>query len=352
MPFLKLIFWPFAALYYLVMKVRNHLYDIGHKPSFEFESVVISVGNLNVGGSGKTPMIEYLVRLLKDQYKLAVLSRGYGRKTKGFRVAQQADDATTLGDEPYQYFLKFGKEVMVAVGEERALAISTLLNEEEPPQVILLDDAFQHRSVVPQLSILLTDFSKPFYEDHLLPVGRLREGRSGAARADAIVITKCAGNVESRIAIDHQVKNYAGEKPIFFSGLKYRPAVSFIPPSDIGRKVLLVSGIANAQAMEKYVAAHFEMIKHIKFADHHHYSANDVAKIEETFVAAKAEAILTTEKDWVKLKSESLAAHLHKENWFYLPVETDFINCGSEFDAMVNLLVATRLQELSQVTKG
>lgn len=162
MSLLKVLLWPLAVLYNLATRLRNYLYDIGHKPSFSFQTVIISVGNLNVGGSGKTPMIEYLVRLLKDRYSVAILSRGYGRKTKGFRLATDADDATTLGDEPYQYYRKFGNEVMVAVGEERALAIPTLLNEPKEPQVILLDDAFQHRTVVPQFSILLTDASKPF----------------------------------------------------------------------------------------------------------------------------------------------------------------------------------------------
>lgn len=343
---LKLIFWPFAALYNLVMRFRNHLYDIGHKPSFKFESVVISVGNLNVGGSGKTPMIEYLVKLLKKNYKLAILSRGYGRKTKGFRLATAADNAATIGDEPYQYFLKFGQEVQIAVGEERALAIPTLLNEPEPPQVILLDDAFQHRSVVPQLSILLTDYSKPFYQDYLMPFGRLREARNGAARADAIVVTKCDSTVELRAEMDRKVKSYAGNKPVFFSGLKYCPAVPFGQINNVGKKVLLVTGIANPKPLVKYVTAHFEMVKHVHLPDHHHYTAADIQRIESALSATKADSIVTTEKDWVKLKSDELINAMDRQKWFYLPIETDFINCGSEFDAMVEHLVKNRLHEL------
>lgn len=352
MSFLKLILWPLAALYNVVTRVRNYLYDIGHKPSFQFESVVIGVGNLNVGGSGKTPMIEYLVRLLKGKYQLAILSRGYGRKTKGFRIATKRDDATTLGDEPYQYFLKFGDHVIVAVGEERALAIPTILNEEKPPQIILLDDAFQHRSVVPQLSILLTEYAKPFYNDYLMPLGRLREARSGAARADAIVVTKCGESVEERMEMDHKIKGYAGDKPVFFSGLRHRPAISFVPNGEIGRKIILVTGIANSKALEEYVSTHFELLKHFRFADHHTYSLKDIVEIELAFKELKANSLVTTEKDWVKLKAEPLLNAMVKENWFYLPVETEFINCGAEFDAMVNLLVEGHLKEWGHNAKG
>ncbi len=344
---LKLILLPFAVLYNLLTRLRNHLYDIGQKPSFSFETMVISVGNLTVGGTGKTPMIEYLVRLLKKKYKLAILSRGYGRHTKGFRLATTADDASTIGDEPYQYFLKFGPEVQVAVCAERALAIPTLLNLADPPQVILMDDAFQHRSVVPHLSILLTAYSNPFYNDFLLPFGRLREARKGAARADAIVVTKCADSIEAGMHIYHSVKNYAGDKPVFFSGLNYRPALPFHPNSEWGRRVLLVTGIASTNALIEYVTTRFEMVKHLQFADHHHYTRADIAKIEATAGELKADVVLTTEKDWVKLKSSELMAVMKTKKWFYLPIETQFINCGAEFDAMVELLVEKRLRDLA-----
>ncbi|MFM7486664.1 MAG: tetraacyldisaccharide 4'-kinase [Cytophagales bacterium] len=352
MSVVKLIFWPFAALYNLAMRLRNHLYDIGQKPSFSFESVVISVGNLTVGGTGKTPMIEYLVRLLKGKYKLAILSRGYGRHTKGFRLAIAADDATSIGDEPYQYFLKFGEEVLVAVCEERALAIPTLLNEPQPPQVILLDDAFQHRSVVPQLSILLTEYRRPFFNDYLMPFGRLREARGGAARADAIVVTKCEGSVESRMEMDHKIKTYAGDKPVFFSGLNYRPAVPFHHPNELGKKVILVTGIANTAALAAHVTTHFELLKHLRYADHHQYTIFDIERIEAAARQLQADVILTTEKDWVKLKSAELMAAMSSKKWFYLPIETEFINCGAEFDAMVKLLVESRLHELELSTEG
>lgn len=342
MPILKILLWPLTVLFNLVTKVRNYLYDIGHKPSFQFDTVVICVGNLNVGGSGKTPMIEYLVRLLGDKYSLAVLSRGYGRKTKGIRLANEQDDAFTLGDEPYQYYRKFGKTVEVCVGEERALAIPTILNERPETQVILLDDAFQHRTVVPQFSILLTEFSKPFYKDFLMPFGRLRESRSGAKRADAIIVTKCQPLILDE-EIVNKVKHYAGDKPIFFSGLEHKKAEAFVQGNVIGKKVILVSGIANSSKLEEFVSSSYQLTMHFKFGDHHPYSQSDIEKIEATAKAQGAESILTTEKDMVKLISPKLKSHLNEKKWFYLPVETVFVNRGSEFDKMVLAIIESKI---------
>ncbi len=345
MSLLKVLLWPLAGLYNLATRLRNHLYDIGHKPSFSFESVIISVGNLNVGGSGKTPMIEYLVRLLKDRYSVAILSRGYGRKTKGFRLATDADDATTLGDEPYQYYRKFGREVMVAVGEERALAIPTLLNEPNEPQVILLDDAFQHRSVVPQFSILLTDASKPFYTDHVLPMGRLRESRNGAKRADAIIITKCSPQQKLN---EDEVKKYAGDKPVFFSGLTYMEPQPFQEGNTVAKRIVLVTGIATSSYLQEYVSSHYQLVRHFQFGDHHEYTLADVETIQNFARANGTVSILTTEKDMVKLIAPQFESQMLPALWFYLPIQTAFIKNGSEFDAMIARLVESRLAELKQ----
>jgi tetraacyldisaccharide 4'-kinase len=342
MPILKILLWPFTVLFNLVTKLRNYLYDIGHKPSFEFETVVISVGNLNVGGSGKTPMIEYLVRLLGDKYSLAVLSRGYGRKTKGIRLANEQDDAFTLGDEPYQYYRKFGKKVTVCVGEERALAIPTILNERPATQVILLDDAFQHRTVVPQFSILLTEFSRPFYKDFLMPFGRLRESRGGSKRANVVVITKCSDAVQSSEMMD-RVQHYAGDKPVFFSGLEHKRVEPFLLGNMIGKKVVLVSGIANSATLEEFVSNNYQLMKHFKFGDHHPYTLDDIKKIEDLAKAQGADSILTTEKDMVKLISPKLKAGLNEKIWFYLPVETVFVDRGSEFDERVLRVVESKI---------
>ena len=171
MAILRVLLFPFAIIYNVITSLRNRLYDQGVKPSIKFELPVIGVGNLTAGGTGKTPLTEYLIRLLARNYKVATLSRGYGRRTKGFRIAQPTDSAATVGDEPFQFFVKFGDRVKVAVGEERALAIASLLQQYPRTEVILLDDAFQHRRVIPSLNILLTDYHRPFYEDLLLPAG-------------------------------------------------------------------------------------------------------------------------------------------------------------------------------------
>ena len=320
----KVLLWPFTVLYNLVMKVRNYLFDIGQKPSFKFDSIIISVGNLNVGGSGKTPMIEYLVRLLNDRFSIAILSRGYGRKTKGIRLATDQDDAATLGDEPFQYYRKFGSQVTVCVGEERVLAIPTILNERPETQIILLDDAFQHRSVIPQFSILLTEYFRPFYKDFLMPFGRLRESRSGAARADLIIVTKCAESIQQK-EMEEGIHKYAVDKPIFFSTVKYQEPVAFQTGSKIGAKVILVSGVANSASLEIFVSTHFELVKHFQFDDHHFYSATDVTKVQLFAQDNQIDSILTTEKDMVKLISPRLKSVLLDNSWFYLPVETSFV---------------------------
>jgi tetraacyldisaccharide 4'-kinase len=345
MPFLKVLLWPFTILYNLVTRIRNYLFDIGQKPSFKFDSIVISVGNLNVGGSGKTPMVEYLVRLLRQQYSVAILSRGFGRKTQGFRIASDEDTATTLGDEPYQYYLKFGKEVSVCVGEERALAIPTILNERPTTQIILLDDAFQHRTVVPQFSILLTEFSRPFYSDFVLPFGRLREARTGAGRSDAIIVTKCSPLL-NRDEVEKQIRKYARQQPIYFSSIFYKEAVPFSGGQSVGKRVVLVSGIANSSALESFVAEHFQLQRHFKFNDHHFYSSADLRKIQTGADHLGADSIITTEKDMVKLISPQLQADLIRTKWFYLPVETSFFDRGADFDKLVLSMVGENLKLL------
>jgi tetraacyldisaccharide 4'-kinase len=347
MSLFKVLLWPFTVLYNLVMKVRNYLFDIGHKPSFKFDSVIISVGNLNVGGSGKTPMIEYLVRLLNDRYSIAILSRGYGRKTKGIRLATDQDDAATLGDEPFQYYRKFGSRITVCVGEERVLAIPTILNEHPETQIILLDDAFQHRSVIPQFSILLTEYFRPFYKDFLMPFGRLRESRSGANRADAIIVTKCADSILQK-EVEEGIHRYAGDKPIFFSTFKYQEPVAFQTGSRIGAKLILVSGVANSTSLEMFVSTYFELVKHFQFGDHHFHSADDVSKIQSYAQEHKVDSILTTEKDMVKLISPRLKSVLLSNRWFYLPIETSFVKNGAEFDQLILKSVSDNLKLLNQ----
>lgn len=346
MIFLKYFLLPFAWLYNLVTRLRNYLYDIGHKKSFQFDSVVICVGNLNVGGSGKTPMVEYLVNLLSPQFKIATLSRGYGRKTKGFHIANNHDNARSIGDEPFQLFRKFGDKVIVAVGEERALAIPTILHEHPEVQVIIMDDAFQHRSVVPQFSILLTDYQKPFYKDFLLPFGRLREARIGAARAHTIVVTKCSELTATREdQVRASLKKVVGSMPVFFSETKYHTPIPIGHTNKITDEVVLVSGIAKNEPLENETSKYFKVQRHFKFPDHHVYTVANIDIIHQAADAYGISSILTTEKDMVKLIAQPVYDSMKRKNWFYLPIHAAFIKNGSDFDALVSHLVIDKLKK-------
>lgn len=336
---LRILLFPFAVIYNAVTRLRNHLYTIGHKKSFQFETMVISVGNLNLGGSGKTPMIEYLIRLLKSKYKIAILSRGYGRRTRGLRFITEKESATTVGDEPFQLFQKFN-DIAVVVCEDRAFAIPHILQQYPETDIILMDDAFQHRSVRPQLSILLSEYKKPFYDDHLLPLGRLREARQGASRSDLVVITKCNQDISDLNCSDisTKVRRFSGEKPIFFSGLVYGEPVPIgahsLPLAD---DVIMVSGIASTTLFEKYVTSKFKIVKHFKFSDHHDYSLPELKNIVEFYNQQKRPLfILTTEKDMVKLIDNKFRDAIDGFPWFFLPVSTTFLKNGADFDRMVN----------------
>lgn len=336
---LRMLLYPFAVIFRIATGIRNHLFAIGHKRSFQFEVPVISVGNLSLGGSGKTPTIEYLIRLLGKNQKIATLSRGYGRRTKGLRFASSSDNASTLGDEPFQFYRNFAPDVKVVVGEDRAFAIPNILHEYQDTTVILLDDAFQHRSVRPHLNILLTDYSKPFFIDHLLPVGRLREGRVGAKRADVIIVTKCPPEIaqEVRQKVANEVVRYAGHKPIFFSYIKYGyPKPFFDVNRTITNKVVLVSGIAKAKPLELYVRKHFELVKHFQFRDHHAYSKKEVS-VWTNFIRNMNDevSLITTEKDMMRLLDPGFEASLKGLPCYYLPIEMNFVENGAEFDALV-----------------
>lgn len=330
----RLVLWPFAVLYNLVTKVRNHLFDIGHKPSFEFEVPVISVGNLNVGGSGKTPMIEYLIRLLGPAHKVATLSRGYGRKTRGLRFAGSVDDASTIGDEPYQLLRKFGSDVKVVVGEDRAFAIPNLLNEFPDVDLILLDDAFQHRSVRPAFSILLTDYDHVFTRDFLLPAGNLREARAGARRADAVVVTKCPSQVGDEVQLIDSIRKYVGPKPVFLSTIEYGQPVSFGSPSVVGKRIVVLTGIANPESFVDFLRASNTIEHHFRFGDHHRYTLSEIEPII-SFASARQATIITTEKDMVRLLGQSCGEAVLRYPFFYIPIQAAFLKNGSEFDDLV-----------------
>lgn len=334
----RILLLPFAVLYDAVTAVRNRLFDMHYKPATRFDIPVISVGNLAVGGTGKTPMVEHLIRLLQPENKIATLSRGYGRKTKGFKIANPVDTAATIGDEPFQIYKKFSPVIHVVVGEDRAYAIPMLLQELEGTQVVIMDDAYQHRSVIPGLSILLTEYSNPFYNDHLLPYGRLREARAGARRADVIIVTKCPQQLtdDEAMSIEKSIRSYS-DKPVFFSKIRYGEPVSFGKDSVLSKKIILVSAIANAHILESYVSKAYTLLKHFAFRDHYVITdaeLRDFSAILKKYPEGEV-SILTTEKDMVKLQREELKTHISRLPIFYLPIETEFIRNGKDFDTLV-----------------
>ncbi len=337
-PLLRVLLSPFAWLYALIMAVRNKLYDLNIKKTHRFPVPVLSVGNLAVGGTGKTPHVEYLVRLLQPHYRVATLSRGYGRQTKGFRLADHTATAATLGDEPYQLYRKFAPAVTVAVGERRAEAIPAIMQVRPETNVIILDDAYQHRSVTPDLSILLTDYHRPFFRDYVLPAGRLRECRGGAGRAHAIIVTKCPtglGDVE-RQTIAAAVQRYTRpEVPVFFTGIRYGLPVAFGNGAAFHPDVVLVSGLANPAPLESYVRAQFRLLTHLDFRDHHHYGEADLRRMEGALAETGGRSLLVTEKDYVKLVSPDFAGFTRRLPFFYLPMEIFFLENGNQYDELV-----------------
>jgi tetraacyldisaccharide 4'-kinase len=333
---LKLLLFPFAVLYDIVTRVRNHLYDKGLKPSVRFDLPVIGVGNLSVGGTGKTPIIEYLVRLLSTEYKVATLSRGYGRDSRGFLVASKDTNANLVGDEPDQFFRKFGGDVTVAVGEERALAIPLLLQEVDDLDVVLLDDSFQHRRVRPSLNILLTDFSRPFYDDLLLPAGRLRESAYGATRADLILVTKCppATGEDKLMDVEKRIRAITS-KPVFFTSISYGNPLPFGLMNEVsGKEIVLVTGIANAGPLVEFVQKNFTMVSHLSFADHHRYSRGDMERLIRATDGGRI-PVITTEKDMVKMDIPDFAGFTSKMPLFYLPITVQFLKNGQEFNEII-----------------
>ena len=340
MKFLTLLLFPFSVLYDVATRFRNHLYNVGYKRSFEFETNVIAVGNLSVGGTGKSPMIEYLIRLLHNKYQVATLSRGYGRKTRGFILAGDTDNANTIGDEPFQFYRKFKDNIKVAVGEERALAIPFLLVEDEGVEVILLDDAYQHRSVKPGLNILLTDYNRPFYEDMILPAGRLRESRKGAGRADVIVVTKCPMDL-SDVEMDRikvRLKDTNEMASVFFAGIRYSEPLPVSGNGKMGEELYLFTGVANPGNLRQYLSDNYRLVGEKVFADHHRYSEKDIQDILKSAgeVSTGDEvSLVTTEKDMVKLLSKELNNLLQGHSVFYIPIETCFLKDGRQFDELV-----------------
>ncbi|MCG8477341.1 MAG: tetraacyldisaccharide 4'-kinase [Cytophagales bacterium] len=345
MRIISFLLMPLGGLYGMAMWLRNCLFDRGFKKSRCFEEIsTINVGNLSVGGTGKTPMVEYLIRHLKDRYRLAALSRGYGRKTKGFILADEHASAETIGDEPYQFYHKFSAEASVAVGERRAEAIPKLLARRPETELVILDDAYQHRYVRPDANILLTDYGRLFTKDYVLPAGRLRELRFGARRADAVVVTKCPPELseQEQAQIETAVRRYvAPVVPVGFGTIRYAvPRAAFDPSLHISdfSQVVLVSGLASARKLKEYVSEKFVLHSHLEYKDHHAYSEKDCCRIREVWEQAGAgqTAVLTTEKDLVKFLQKPYNKLMKELPLFSLPIEFQFLSGEQAFLEMIN----------------
>ncbi|NOX48610.1 MAG: tetraacyldisaccharide 4'-kinase [Chlorobi bacterium] len=343
MNLLRIILFPFSLLYGLVILLRNRFFDWGILPSKSYPFPVISVGNLSVGGTGKSPHVEYLVRLLQNDFKLATLSRGYKRKTSGFLLAGDNPKVEDFGDEPCQFARKF-PEVKVAVDEKRARGINILSNKFPDLDVVVLDDAFQHRHVKPGLSVLLTDYHRLYSNDYPLPTGKLREFGSGAKRADIIVVTKTS-NVLSPIT-QRNVKESLKIQPyqkIYFSHIKHGklkplPGLDISPSGSRFAMILMFAGIANTYPLEDHLKKFCGQLETLIFPDHHQYVLKDVEKIVNIFdnLLSKNKIIVTTEKDAMRLIRPEFIKILKHFPVFYVPIEIEFHKEGrKEFNKQI-----------------
>lgn len=334
---LQVILYPFALCYGLIMQIRNWLFDLHILPSRKFDNPVISIGNLTYGGTGKTPHIEYLIRLLSPKMAVGTLSRGYGRKSSGFIIASKRSNVKYIGDEPLQFLKKF-EGVKVAVDEKRSRGIQLLLKKYPELGVILLDDAFQHRYVQPGLSILLTDYHRLYPVDYILPTGTLREFKCGVKRADIIVVTKTpkifSPITRRRILEDLRPWNH---QRVYFSFIKYNEPIAVYDPLNLlfpakVSNILLFTGIANDYPLREYLERMCRELIVMKFADHHPYSPNDIEKIINTFhdLPTQKKIIVTTEKDVMRLKTPGLSTNLKNLPLFYVPMEIDFHGTDKE----------------------
>ncbi len=343
-PLFKLLLAPFALLYGLGVSLRNFFYRKGLLKGVSFNIPVISVGNLSVGGAGKTPHIEYLIRLQKDYLNLSTLSRGYSRKTRGYIEVAPQMTAEHVGDEPLQFKRKF-PEVLVTVSESRTFGIPKIVQDHPDTQVVLLDDAFQHRSVKPGLNILLTEFDRPFTRDYLLPSGRLREWRSAYQRADVIVVSKCPSLIteQDRQRFIQEI-NPLPHQQVFFSYYDYGapyyifdPSITAVLEPDV--EVLLICAIARTDYLVGYLNERVGKVRLLEYEDHHYFSKFDVSNLRGAFERmsdVEKVMVLTTEKDAMRLELHAEYLIENQVPIFALPVEVKFhFDEGAIFDQLI-----------------
>jgi tetraacyldisaccharide 4'-kinase len=341
--FVRILLLPLALLYGIGVGARNLLYRTGALRSVRFDLPVISIGNLSMGGAGKSPHIEYLLRWLGQYIDIAVLSRGYGRKTMGYRAVSVIDNAEQVGDEPLQFKRKF-PNMPISVSESRVLGVPELVKRNPEIQCVLLDDAFQHLAVTPGLNILLTEFSRPFTRDWLLPAGRLREWRYGYRRADIIIVTKCPPDLTPQQRFDFlmEIDPYPRQR-IYFSRYRYGQPYDLLRPDvrrplDLDTHVLLVSAIANTDYLLQHLANETASVQTLEFEDHHYFDESDLLDMLRRFdgLPHRNKIILTTEKDAVRLELHEDFLWKNQLPVFVLPVEVAFCdNDEADFQADV-----------------
>jgi tetraacyldisaccharide 4'-kinase len=350
----NILLYPFSLLYGLITAIRNFLYDTGILPSVEFPFPVICVGNITVGGTGKTPHTEYSAELLAKNFKVAILSRGYKRKTRDFRIASSSALVTDIGDEPMQIYRKF-PDIPLAVDRNRVHGVNMILKEYPETEVFILDDGFQHRRITPGFSILLSDFERLIVRDHIMPYGNLRESKRNMRRADIILITKSPDTlspIQRRLIVKEIDKS--PYQNLYFTSLKYKTPVPVFEksakdiPSDVLKGpfcgIVLITGIANPQPLKDYLEKTGNEIIHLSFPDHHYYNDKDLLRITSAFnnLRSATRYLFTTEKDAVRLREFTNIAEPLRSVFFYIPVGIHFLNEDkNEFDNLITEYVRT-----------
>lgn len=352
----KMVLLPCSKLYGAITYMRNKFFDWKLLKETEFSVPTIAIGNLAVGGTGKTPHVEYLIEAFRRSEKVAVLSRGYRRKTKGFIIAGRTSTPSDIGDEAYQVYHKFGGEVVVAVCEDRVFGINELMRLNPSLSLIILDDAFQHRYVKPTVSVLITEYANPIYRDSMLPYGRLREPSRGVNRADIVVVSKCPADLRD---IDYRLETKAydliPDQDLFFSRYVYNQLQPVFP--DVATKVpyldwlteadsiLVVAGIGNPKPFVRHVKSFAPKVKVDVFPDHHAYSKKDFEHILARYNTLKGHEriIVTTEKDAVRMAANPYFPFELRQNTYYLPIEVQFHHF--ENDADIVEVIRRRIRE-------
>lgn len=345
----NIFLYPVSLIYGLITGIRNFLYNTGILPSVEFHLPVICVGNITVGGTGKTPHAEYLIGLLRENFKVATLSRGYKRKTRDFRIASSSSFVSDIGDEPMQIFRKF-PDVLVTVDINRVHGVNKILEGNPETEVIILDDGFQHRRITPGFSILLSDFERLIVRDHMMPYGNLRESIGNKRRADIILITKSPENISpiQRRLILKEV-NISPYQNLYFTSFIYKAPLPVFDNKDPeetqldfsqceGCGIVLITGIANPLPLKEYLQKTAGEIIHLSFPDHYNFNEKDIISISSAYMDLKSPVkyLITTEKDAVRLREFTNIAEPIRSAFFYIPVGIHFLNDDKdEFDNLI-----------------